>query len=257
MLSENCSDREIAPLCKGCDAVSSPVGERLDGHGWLAAPRGNKTAPVTQEEIGDIVCTMVGIDNRRFRVVAHAAGSQEMHEKLRFLDGLVPSLARTGSLVDFQGAGHQKGSILQIVGVVGVSDAQSGQAPGVLEVGIKRKRVALHGEGSPVRGDAHSARKIFTQKGLIGAAPCRSITREAAEAEADRRDCKARVKTPAATVTVLSAGLIKVVEDTRNRCALVIIERMFVDSEDFEETVRHQVLADQARGIGEAIGEKL
>ena len=71
---------------------------------------------------------MVGIDNRRFRVVAHAAGSQEMDEKLRFLDGLVPSLACTGSLMDFQGAGHQESCVLQIVGVVGVSDAQSGQA---------------------------------------------------------------------------------------------------------------------------------
>src|SRR6266702_8382322 len=183
MLSENCSDREIAPRCKGCDAVSSPVGERLDGHGWLAAPRGNKTAPVTQEEIGDVVCTMVLIDNRRFRVVAHAAGSKEMDEKLRFLDGLVPSLACTGSLVDFQGAGHQKGSILQIVGVVGVSDAQSGQAPGVLEVGIERKRVALHGKRCSVRGDVHCACKVLTKKRLIGAAPRRSITREAAEAE--------------------------------------------------------------------------
>src|SRR5260370_29308905 len=67
------SGADFAVLCERRDAVSGPEGERFDGHGRLAAPRGHQAAAIAKKKVLDVVGAVVRIDHRRLRVVSHAA----------------------------------------------------------------------------------------------------------------------------------------------------------------------------------------
>src|SRR5258708_16862980 len=83
---------DFAALRQRGNAVGGAEGEGFDGHGGLAAAGGDQAAAVAEEEIFYVVGLVVGIDYRGFVVVAHAAGAEEVHGELRFLDRLRPFL---------------------------------------------------------------------------------------------------------------------------------------------------------------------
>ena len=83
---------DFAALGQRGDTVGGAEGQGFDGHGGLAAAGGNQAAAVAEEEIFYVVGAVVGIDDGGFGVVAHAAGAEEVHGELRFLDRLRPFL---------------------------------------------------------------------------------------------------------------------------------------------------------------------
>ena len=78
---------KLAALRESGDPVGSAIGQRLNGHRGLATPGSYQTAAITKEKVLHIVRAMVGIDNRGFRIVAHAACAEKAEAKLLFHDG--------------------------------------------------------------------------------------------------------------------------------------------------------------------------
>ena len=109
---------------------------------------------------------MVGIDDRGFWVVAHTAGAQQVVSKILLFDRRGPLLHGVGSIEQLQDAVAQKSAELEIVGMILVGHSQGRQAPGFFQIGIQRKTVALHRQGSSVRQDFQSARVIVRQGDL-------------------------------------------------------------------------------------------
>ena len=91
-LKNQSSRRDLAALGEGGDAVGGAEGEGFDGHGGLAAAGSDQATAVTEEEIFYVVGAVVGIDDGGFGVVAHAAGAEEVHGELGFLNRLRPFL---------------------------------------------------------------------------------------------------------------------------------------------------------------------
>ena len=86
---------EITAFGESGDAVGCAKGERFDRHGGLAATGRDEAAAVAQEKIFYVVGAVVGVNDGGFWIVAHAAGAEEMHGKLLFLDGRRPYFFRT------------------------------------------------------------------------------------------------------------------------------------------------------------------
>jgi len=87
---------KIASTGKRGYAISGTVSQRLNGHGRLAAAGSDETAAVAQEQILYVMGSVVRVDHRSFRIVAHAAGAQQVHRKLLLVDGSRPSIYRAG-----------------------------------------------------------------------------------------------------------------------------------------------------------------
>ena len=60
---------------------------------------------------------------------------------------------------------------LQIIRMIRVGQAERGQAPGVLQIGIEREAVVFERQGRPMAEDFHSAVKILPESGLEVLAP--------------------------------------------------------------------------------------
>jgi len=110
----------------------SAESERFDGHGGLAPARGDEAAAVAEKKILDVVGAVVRIDDRGLGIIAHAAGAEKMEGEIVFLNGIMPLFLSTGCVEKFEGAVFLPRGELEIVGMVLVSHAQGGQAPGVL-----------------------------------------------------------------------------------------------------------------------------
>src|SRR5258708_39404099 len=80
------SGGNFAALGQGGNAIGGAIGQRLDGHGGLAAAGGDEAAAVAEEKILYVVGAMVGVDDRSFRIGPHAAGTKQGHRELLFLN---------------------------------------------------------------------------------------------------------------------------------------------------------------------------
>src|SRR5258708_33667110 len=80
----------FAALGESGDAVCRAVGQGLDGHGRLAAAGGDPGSAVPEKKGFYVVGSMVGVDDRFFGIIAHAAGAEQVHGKLLFLDRITP-----------------------------------------------------------------------------------------------------------------------------------------------------------------------
>ncbi len=197
---------DIAALGEGGDAVGGAEGEGFDSHGRLAAAGGYEAAAVAEEEIFYVVGAVIGIDDGGFGVVAHAAGAEEMHGELRFLDGLGPLLYGAGGVQKLIGALVLPGPELEVVGVILVGEAERGEAPGVFEVGVEGEAVGFYGEGGAVAKQLHGAREIVRESVLEGLAPGGRAGRQTTHGEGDRRGVETSVN---ATATV-EADLLRI-----------------------------------------------
>src|SRR5258708_30330210 len=71
------------------NVIGRAESQGLNGHGRLAAPRGDETRPIAEKEIRHIVRAVVFVDHRSGGIVAHAAGAPQMGSSFVFFP-LVP-----------------------------------------------------------------------------------------------------------------------------------------------------------------------
>src|SRR5690349_4827518 len=126
---------------------------------------------------------------------------------------------------------------------------------------MERKAVVLDRQGSTMSDDFHRARVVVRQCSLEFFSPSRSFRWQAAQVvtaggEIDGSHVEARVHTAAtAKSSLLGVEFVEVVKDAAYGDTLVVIQRMFKNSHSRRAGIQHQVLANEAAGIGEAIGE--
>src|SRR5580704_12320021 len=139
-----------------------------------------------------------------------------------------------------------------------VREAKRGEAPGVLQLRIEREAVVLDRQRRTVAKDLAGAREVVAQDFLERLAPAGRAGREAAQGETYRRHVETRVQAAAAVeANFVGVQLVKIVEDAADGEAFVIVERLFKYSRGNAAAVEHQILADIAAAIGEAIGKLL
>ena len=104
-----------------------------------------------------------------------------MHAKLLLLRGETPLLDGARSFVDRVRALEEPIREFQIIGVIFISQAKSGQSPSVFQIRIERERVVFDGQGSAVAENLHGPRKVMRERGFEVLAPARSVRRISAE----------------------------------------------------------------------------
>lgn len=123
--------------------IRGTVSEGLDSRRGLLPPRGDEVAAVHQKQVGNIVGAAEWIHNGRARVVPHPASSHEVPagHVVDDVERLAPSLQGTRRLEDLDLLRQQPFHGRHVMRVVVERDADSGQAPRVLHVRIKRNGV--------------------------------------------------------------------------------------------------------------------
>jgi hypothetical protein len=61
------------------DVLARPERERLNRHRRLTAAGRDEAAAVAEKQVRYVVAAMLAIDDRRRRIVAHAAGAEQVH----------------------------------------------------------------------------------------------------------------------------------------------------------------------------------
>jgi len=137
----------------------------------LATAGGDEAAAVAEEKILYVVGAMVGVDDRSFRIVAHAAGAKQVHRELLFLNWGGPLGFGAGRVEDFQSAVLHPLHHFQVVRVIAEGHAQRGKAIRILHVRIEGEAVGLDGERGAVAENLHGAREIVRERLLETRAP--------------------------------------------------------------------------------------
>src|SRR6266436_1235145 len=103
-----------------------------------------------------------------------------------------------------------------------VSQAESGQAPSVLQVGVEGEAVVFDRQRSAMAENLHGTIEIVSKSGFEVLAPVRRIRGEPAESKAEGSEIEARVETATTVETdLIVIELIKIVEDAADREAFV------------------------------------
>src|SRR6059036_1833154 len=76
------SGADLATLRKRGDAVAGSKSQCLDGHGGLATAGGHQAAAIAKEKILDVMSAVIGVDDRSFRIVPHAASPEKVDGEL-------------------------------------------------------------------------------------------------------------------------------------------------------------------------------
>src|ERR1700687_1201409 len=160
------SGADFAALREPRNAVSGAEGQRLNGHRGLAAAGSYQAAAIAKEKVFDVMGAVVRIDHRRLRIVSHAAGAEKMHGELLLPCRETPLFLSTGGVKNFTSAGEHPIPKLQIIRMIRVRQAERGQAPGVLQIGIERKAVVFERQGCPMAENFHGTVDILRQSGL-------------------------------------------------------------------------------------------
>src|SRR5712692_456560 len=201
---------------------------------------------------------VVRIDHRRLRIVSHAAAAEKMYGELLLPRRETPLFLRTGSIKDFVSACEHPIPELQIIRMILVGQPERRQAPGVLQVRVKREAVVFDGQRCAMAKDFHGAVEIVRQGGLELLAPAWRSGRETAESKADGREIEARIKpAPSIEAGFLRIEFVEIVQHTAHGETFVVVERMLELAGDHATAVEHQVFSDDAAGICEAIGKLL
>ena len=109
-LRGNRSSTEIAASGESADTIRSAVSQCLNGHGGLSAPGRDETTAVAQKQILYVMRAVVRIDDRTLRIVAHAAGAEQVHGELLFVNVVRPLLFCAGRVEKFERAGIESNS---------------------------------------------------------------------------------------------------------------------------------------------------
>src|ERR1700730_2197180 len=137
-----------------------------------------------------------------------------------------------------------------------VGHAQRGEAPGVFQIGIEGAAVVFDGKRCAMAKNLHGAREIVAQNILEALAPSRRAWRKAAQGEADGRHIETGVETAAAVETdFVGIEFVKIVENAADCETFVVVERMFEYAHGHGAAVEHEMLADFAAAVSEAVGK--
>src|ERR1700674_1411011 len=121
-----------------------------------------------------------------------------------------------------------------------VGQAERGQAPRVIQVGIEGKAVVLDRQRSAMAENLHGAIEIVSEGCFEVLAPAGRIRAEAAKCKADGSEIEARVETATAVeADLIVIEFIKIVEDAADGEALVIVERMLKLGKDWAAAIEH------------------
>src|SRR5260370_13507313 len=93
---------DFAALRQRRNSISGAEGQRLDGHGGLAAARSHQAAAIAKKEVLYVMRPVVRINHRRLRIVPHSAGAKQMHAKLLLPSRITPFFLSSRFLVDFR-----------------------------------------------------------------------------------------------------------------------------------------------------------
>ena len=116
--------------------IRGAIGQRLNGARRLAAS-GHETAAIHDEEVRDIVRTVVRIDHRGLRIVAHATGAHQVSVRQVVHIRLVrPKFLGAGGLEDFHLPFEQELHRPHIIRMIVEGDPHRRQAPRVLDLWI-------------------------------------------------------------------------------------------------------------------------
>src|SRR5882724_1363234 len=137
-----------------------------------------------------------------------------------------------------------------------VSEAESGKPPRIFHIGVDGKTIIFHGQRCAMAEHFKSTSEIVGKSSLELFSPARSSGRQSAQSKSDRRHVEAGVETAAAVeADLVGVELVEIVQDAADGKAFVIVE-LFVENADGNGAgVKHQILADVAAGIGQAIRE--
>src|SRR3981189_3871875 len=103
---------------------------------------------------------------------------------------------------------------LQIVRMILIGQAQRGQAPGVLQIGIEGKAVVFDRQRSAMAENLHGAIEIVSESGFEVLAPARRVGQEPGKGKADGSEIEARVETAAPVETdLIVTQLLKIAEE--------------------------------------------
>src|SRR5260370_14716809 len=127
---------DFAALGERCDAVRGAEGQRLDGHGGLAAPGRHQAAAIAEEKILDVMRAVVRIDYRGLRIIPHAACPEKVEAHLLFPRREAPLFRGARRVKDLACARDQPVCELQIIGMILVRQSQGRQAPCVLQIRV-------------------------------------------------------------------------------------------------------------------------
>src|SRR5882724_8266868 len=129
------------------EVVAGTPAQRHDGPGGILATGIDESAAVHDEQVFDVVRLLVLIEDRGFRIVAHARGAH-------FVDGPTLGQDAVAGMDDFKSGGlkHFLGGVPHVLGhlvfVVAefVMEAQRGNAPFVLHDGIEVHIIFIAGQ---------------------------------------------------------------------------------------------------------------
>src|SRR6266851_3835382 len=140
--------------------------------------------------------------------------------------------------------------------MIRVGQAERGQAPGVLQIGIEREAVVFKRQGCAMAEDFHSAVEILRESGLEVLAPAWRFGRQTAESKTDGREIEARIKpAPAVESNFLWIEFVEIVHHAADGESLVVIERMLELADDHATAVKHQIFSDDAAGVRQTVGK--
>ena len=130
-----------------------------------------------------------------------------------------------------------------------------GTPPRVLARRIERDVVAVERQRRGAADDDIWRVKLCASDVLERRAPGRHVGRHAHEREQDRRrrQQRPRVDAAAAVETARGIGIVEVVDDPRDLHALVVVQLVLEHAVRQRVGVEHQVAADEAARVGEAV----
>src|SRR5437868_6513424 len=92
---------------------------------------------------------------------------------------------------------------LEVVRMIFVGETESGQVPGIFQVGVEREAVGFNGQRGAVGEYLHSAGEIVGERIFEAFAPGGRAGRQTAQSERDGSDIEASVESAAAVETDL------------------------------------------------------
>ncbi len=114
---------------------------------------------------------MIPIHDRRFRIIPHAAGPQQVGADRGGQHGLTPDVAGSRSVQDLDRPILKKARHGKVIGMITVGDADGGPAPRIAKLRIQRDVVAFQRKRGGAAGDHHLAGEHFRQHGLVLSLP--------------------------------------------------------------------------------------
>ena len=247
---------EVAALGERHDAIGGTKRQRHDGHGRLAAAGGDQAAAIAEEKIFYVVSLVIGIDDGSFGILAHTTGAEQVDTELLLVDWESPFLLGTCGIKKFRGTSCKPMRELQIVRMILVSQAERGKPPGVFHVGIDRETIIFNGQGSAVAKNFKAAGKIVGECCLELLTPARSSSREGAERKSDGRHIESGIESAAAVeADFLCVEFVEIVKDAADGETFVVVELLIEKPERNAAGVEHEILADVAARVGEAVGK--